>query len=377
MLVAPSEAWLEECVSSIKKKETEIRECYSEPVDLNSREFVEMMIIDGLFIIGMLMRSDLRKSYVAVADDPFDGNDWLLFMVEQDMLLLENQIPLFVLQCLYKIIFNAERVDSLNEVIHKFITKMWQRMLPTHETIPFEAHPDQCEHAEHLLDCLVVLIKPPAYTDSAGCKSSSSWKIVQILKKLNDNMPKRIRLSDEERVNHSDEYCDYFLPSATELRRAGVSIGILEIPPVLISDDTDPLLRNIIACEQLYGVCYHMTSYVNFMDFLINSADDVKLLRRRGIISNYLGCDEDVSDMFNKLCVGIVVEGSTGGCYSRHIRDINKFYQKRRHFWKATLQREYFSNPWAIISLFAAVLLIALTIISTVFTILSVIIPKS
>ncbi|KAI3869579.1 hypothetical protein MKW92_039325 [Papaver armeniacum] len=208
--------------------------------------------------------------------------------------------------------------------------------------------------------------------------------------------PKRIRLSDEERVNHSDEYCDYFLPSATELRRAGVrfskgsttqgrsildirfsSIGILEIPPVLISDDTDPLLRNIIACEQLYGVSYYMTSYVNFMDFLINSADDVKLLRRRGIISNYLGCDEDVSDMFNKLCVGIVVEGSTGGCYSRHIRDINKFYQKRRHFWKATLQREYFNNPWAIVSLFAAVLLIALTIISTVFTILSVIIPKS
>ncbi|XP_026433866.1 uncharacterized protein LOC113331370 [Papaver somniferum] len=158
MLVATSEAWLEECVSSIKKMETEVRECYSEPVDLNSREFVEMMIIDGLFIIGMLMRSDLRKSYVAVADDPFDRNDWLLFMVEQDLLLLENQVPLSVLQCLYNIIFNAERMDSLYEVIYKFITKMWQRMLPTHETIPFEAHPGQCEHAEHLLGCLVILI---------------------------------------------------------------------------------------------------------------------------------------------------------------------------------------------------------------------------
>ncbi|KAI3838160.1 hypothetical protein MKW92_016895, partial [Papaver armeniacum] len=182
--------------------------------------------------------------------------------------------------------------------------------------------------------------------------------------------------------NPSNTSTDFFLPSATELRLAGVtfkkgsaqgsfldikfsSTGILEIPPLCIYDETDPLLRNLIACEQSYGGRYYITSYVTMMDFLINSADDVKLLRRKGIISNYLGCNEDVSDMFNKLCIGIV---DGGDYYSNYISDINKFYKKRRHIWKATLKREYFKSPWATVSVLAAVLLIALTVISTIFT---------
>ncbi|KAI3901957.1 hypothetical protein MKW92_014700 [Papaver armeniacum] len=288
--------------------ETKIRQCYSEPIDLNSKEFVEMMIIDGLFLIKMLIRSTF-KSY-DIADDPLDGNDWLRIMVKQDMFLLENQIPLFY--------------SSLKSFIPSLFTKL-----------------------------------------------------------------KRTCITD----NEEREKEDFFLPSATELSLAGVRFkkgsaqgsfldiefsrrtGILEIPPLSISDDTDPSLRNLIACEQSYGgTGYYITSYVNMMDFLINSADDVKLLRKKGIICNYLGCDEDVSDMFNKLCVGILDGGTY---YSDCIRDINKFYKKRRHIWKATLKQEYFKSPWAIISVFAAVLLIALTIISTVFGILSFVIHKS
>ncbi|KAI3843119.1 hypothetical protein MKX03_035029 [Papaver bracteatum] len=357
-----TQAWfaiVEECVSSIREMETKIRKCYSEPVDLNSKEFVEMMIIDGLFIIKMLIRRYNLKSY-DIADDPLDGNDWLLVMVGQDMFLLENQIPLFVLQCLANIIFSTEELGhmSLNKVIHSFIfTGNLPHVLPTSRKILLEV--PRCEDANHLLDFFIKLFQPPAHVDSASSLDTSSH---------------------------------YFLPSATELRLAGVRFkkgsaqgsfldikfsrrtGILEIPPLHIYDDTDPLLRNLIAYEQFYGGGYYITSYVTMMDFLINSADDVKLLRKQGIISNYLGCDEDVSDMFNKLCVGIT---DGGNYYHNYISDINKFYKKRRNIWKATLKREYFKSPWTIISVLAAVLLIALTIISSIFTVLSFLIPKS
>ncbi|KAI3963911.1 hypothetical protein MKW92_014044 [Papaver armeniacum] len=353
--------------------ETKIRQCYSEPIDLNSKEFVEMMIIDGLFLIKMLIRSTF-KSY-DIADDPLDGNDWLRIMVKQDMFLLENQIPLFVLRCLANIIFCVDVEElgmSLNKVIHFFIITRFP-YFNYYRKILNEEPPSRCEDAKHLLDFLILLIQPPSHVASTS-SSSSSWKIVQILMKLKTNtVLKRTCITD----NEEREKEDFFLPSATELSLAGVSRrkGILEIPPLSISDDTDPSLRNLIACEQSYGgTGYYITSYVNMMDFLINSADDVKLLRKKGIICNYLGCDEDVSDMFNKLCVGILDGGTY---YSDCIRDINKFYKKRRHIWKATLKREYFKSPWAIISVFAAVLLIALTIISTVFGILSFVIHKS
>ncbi|KAI3960476.1 hypothetical protein MKW98_002975 [Papaver atlanticum] len=394
-----TQAWfaiVEKCASSVREMETETRKCYSEPVGLDSKEFVEMMIIDGLFIIKMLIRSTLR-SY-DIADDPLDGNDWLVMMVQQDMFLLENQIPLFVLQCLANIVFSADEFMSLNKVIHTFITTInLQLILPTNRYIPLEEHPNPCEHAKHLLDFLIILIQPPPHIDSA-----SSRKTVQVLTKLKTNTVvkftislysklKRTCITDEERENPSVT-SSHFLPSATELSLAGVGFkkgsaqgsfldikfsrrtGILEIPPLCIYDETDPLLRNLIACEQSYGGGYHITSYVSMMDFLINSADDVKLLRKQGIISNYLGCDEDVSDMFNKLCVGIILGGPY---YSKYINDINEFYKKRRNIWKATLKREYFKSPWAIVSVLAAILLIALTIISTVFGILSFVIHKS
>ncbi|KAI3843118.1 hypothetical protein MKX03_035028 [Papaver bracteatum] len=367
-----TQAWFAivgECVSSIREMETKIRKCYSEPVDLiNSEEFVEMMIIDGLFIIKMLIRSTFDRSKINkirstfesydIADDPLDDNDWLLMMVQQDMFLLENQIPLFVLQCLANIIFSAEELGrmSLNEVIHSFITTgNLQHILPTKGKILLEEPPNRCEDSNHLLDFLIKLFQPPAHVAFSLDTSSH-----------------------------------FFLPSATELSLAGVRFkkgsaqgsfldikfirrtGILEIPPLRIFDETDPLLRNLIAFEQSCGGDYYITSYVTMMDFLINSADDVRLLRKRGIISNYLGCDEDVSDMFNKLCVGI---NDGGDYYSNYISDMNKFYKKRRHIWKATLKREYFNTPWAIVSFLAAVLLIALTIISTVSGVLSI--PKS
>ncbi|XP_026428267.1 UPF0481 protein At3g47200-like [Papaver somniferum] len=393
-----TQAWfaiVDECVSSITEMETKIRDCYSEPVDLDSKEFVEMMIIDGLFIIKMLIRYSM--GIYKIADDPLLDNAWLLMMVQQDMFLLENQIPLFVLDRLAKIVLEELRHMSLTKVIHTFIiTRNFQQILPAKGMILPEDHPDPCEQAKHLLDFLNILIQPPAHIYSAS-SSSSSWKIVQVLTKLKTNAVvkftklKRTFITDEERENPSDTSIDFFLPSATELRLAGVRFkkgsaqgsfldikfsrtGILEIPPLRIFDETDPLLRNLIASEQSCGGDYYITSYVCMMDFLINSADDVKLLRKRGIISNYLGCDEDVSDMFNKLCIGII---HGGNYYQNYISDINNFYKKRRNIWKATLKREYFKSPWTIISFLAAFLLIALTIISTVFTILSFLIPKS
>ncbi|XP_026404152.1 UPF0481 protein At3g47200-like [Papaver somniferum] len=426
-----AEGWsiiLEECISSIEKMETIIRERYSEPIDLDrGREFVEMMVIDGLFIIGFLA-GPCQDKYIF--DDLLYCNDWLSIAVRHDLLLLENQIPWFVLKCLFNIILDAVLIDQPDPegtslemlVIQFFKSSSFLYMLPTEKDL-LKTHPDQCENAEHLLDFLFILHqngkKDPAIS------SPSSWKILKILLKLKDNKVvkstepvyssmklfiqtlitklqllcrKFVRVFSVGPIDENKDSYSYnsrrmeFIPSATELSRAGVKFkkgstkgsfldvnfrreeGILEIPPIYLCDGTETLFRNLIACEQLYKGSHVMSSYATLMDCLINSPDDVKVLRKQEIITSYLGCDEDVADIFNKLSVEICNDNNY---YAPYTIGINKYYKKRRHIWKAALKREYFSNPWTIVSVLAAVLLIALTITSTVFGILSFLVPKS
>ncbi|GFY82347.1 hypothetical protein Acr_02g0005870 [Actinidia rufa] len=75
-----------------------------------------------------------------------------------------------------------------------------------------------------------------------------------------------------------------------------------EIPTWSLSNSTEPFLRNLIAFEQCFpGVSCYFTSYAFLMDMLVNFAKDVEVLQKAGIIENYLGADQDASDLFNKL----------------------------------------------------------------------------
>ncbi|CAK9185385.1 unnamed protein product [Ilex paraguariensis] len=59
--------------------------------------------------------------------------------------------------------------------------------------------------------------------------------------------------------------------------------GIMRIPPMFIDDDTKQLLRNLIAYEQYNhrNEWAYVTSYVKFLNCLIMSPNDVKILRQK------------------------------------------------------------------------------------------------
>ncbi|XVF61239.1 hypothetical protein PTKIN_Ptkin08bG0114100 [Pterospermum kingtungense] len=79
--------------------------------------------------------------------------------------------------------------------------------------------------------------------------------------------------------------------------------GILRIPRLLIHDGTKSLFLNLIAFEKCHLDCSNdITSYVIFMDNLINSHEDVGYLHYFGIIEHWLGSDAEVADLFNRLC---------------------------------------------------------------------------
>ncbi|KAE9466847.1 hypothetical protein C3L33_01264, partial [Rhododendron williamsianum] len=103
-----------------------------------------------------------------------------------------------------------------------------------------------------------------------------------------------------------------------------------------------------------------ITSYVIFMDNLINSPADVAYLHYHGIIEHWLGSDAEVADLFNRLCEEVVFD-INDSYLSRLSEEVNRYYDHRWNAWRASLKHNYFNNPWAIISLVAAVVLLLLT----------------
>ncbi|CAN1844181.1 UPF0481 protein At3g47200 [Linum perenne] len=175
-----------------------------------------------------------------------------------------------------------------------------------------------------------------------------------------------------------------FIHCAAALKEAGIEFekdetrslfdlefknGVFRIPPLRVHDSTDSLFRNFIAFEQCFQESsQYITSYVLLMDRLIDTAKDVEVLERRRIIANDLGGREDVAAMFNNICKQIVLRDFyfAGVC-----EQVNEYYHRRWNRYKASLKRDYCTNPWTIISLFAGFVLITLTAVQTVYSVLA------
>ncbi|KAL7178872.1 hypothetical protein ACSBR1_042267 [Camellia fascicularis] len=153
--------------------------------------------------------------------------------------------------------------------------------------------------------------------------------------------------------------------------------GKLLIPPtVLIHDLTKSIFLNLMAFEQCYPHCdSYITSYISFMDELIDSPKDVEHLHEKRIIAHQFGSEEDVATLFNNLRKEIVFD--TSDYYLLDVsQKLNKHYQQKWRTWKAIFKHEYLKDPWKIISLVAASFLILLTLAQTAYTIISYHVPK-
>ncbi|XVF65079.1 hypothetical protein PTKIN_Ptkin09bG0217900 [Pterospermum kingtungense] len=331
-------------VMLMRKLENRTRKCYAEPIDLDTNDFVEMMLLDCCFLI-QLVRKFARTTLI---DDPVFKIGGFHAILCRDMLLVENQLPFFVLWELFQMIENP------NDDIFIYITiNFFGVILP-----------------------------------GKGCIRDSLKSITEVkhlLGLINDCWhPSAVEMKAYRKKTKKIEWS--FMHCATELQEAGIRFrkvggnsifdikfenGTLKIPTLEIDDHTECFLRNLIAFEQFFPgrSLNHVTDYMNFMDCLINSTKDVELLRQRGIINNWLGNDEVIATMFNRL--GDSVSISRYSFYSEVFNDVNFYCSKSWNKWLANLKRNYFNGPWALLSILAAVVLLLLTMVQTVFSVLS------
>ncbi|KAK8625440.1 hypothetical protein V6N13_090312 [Hibiscus sabdariffa] len=347
-------------VRSMQSLEEQVRECYEEPSGLDSKEFVEMMVYDGSFIVQLILGYD---------DEDLFKERGLLSEIENDLLLLENQLPFFVLSELYRIIVPEE--EDVQQLAHHVLEyfkncplfHLFDNLLPDKDI-------------KHLLHLLHSCHHPSA----SGIKQRQDFKVKAASEPTSQRKMK-------------------FIGNATELHDAGINFfgatlekmkdlkqgietefdiiftkdtEVLMIPTLSVDDWTERLFRNYIAYEQFIpsGEPLYFCNYVLFLDYLINTSKDVQLLRTSGIIDNWLGDDEAVAQMFNRL-LEFVCWSEDDFYYTEIFGRVNFHCQRRWNRRKALLKKKYFNSPWSHISFFAATVLLLLTIVQTIFSVLS------
>ncbi|KAJ8764450.1 hypothetical protein K2173_006190 [Erythroxylum novogranatense] len=346
-------------LDSVREVEERARSCYEGPIPLSSNEFVEMMVLDGCFVLELFRAVDEgfeKLSYPT--NDPIFGRLGSMSSILGDIIMLENQLPLFILDRLLKLQLGCHFQKDVAELVATIFDAL---MHPTFlGQKAFEPPIDAGLH------CLEIL-----------------WRIL-LGRSKPDPLSQNSDVADKGR--HQVIYC------ATELKDSGIKFkegkadrfwdikfenGVLWIPRLEIDDGTKSFFLNLITFEQChFGFDNYITSYVFFMDNLINSPMDVAHLHSCGIIEHWLGSDSEVADLFNRLGHEVVLD-IDNNYLSQLSADVNNYHNRRWNTWKATLKHRYFNNPWAIISVIAAVVLLLLTFTQTFFGVYAYYRPSS
>ncbi|KAF3559988.1 hypothetical protein F2Q69_00014720 [Brassica cretica] len=322
------ETTIDELRRMIKEEEETIRASYQESTAwIQSPEFVEMVLHDSVFIIEFILRF---SGVVDKNGDPLLAGLSLGITVYYDLILLENQLPFFILEKLF----------------NPIVTRIWPHLTFRDLIIIFFGFQGKIRRSS----------KFKHFTDLIRCVR------VETLPNLDVWKSKSKPIEHMYNADKLDSGGVKFKAVADELSLCvSFKNGCLKIPCLTVDDSLEMKLRNIMALEQChYPNNARVCSYALFLDYLIDTDKDVDLLLEKGILKSWIRQPAKVAQMVNKLVTGIV---DTGSYYHDIAGEVNKYYRNPVNRSKAILKRVYFGNPWTGTATIAATFLLVMTLI--------------
>ncbi|XP_022717076.1 UPF0481 protein At3g47200-like [Durio zibethinus] len=368
------------CVQYMMTLERCTRRCYSEDLSMSSLDFVEMMLVDACFILEVLRHFGRSEES---EDGFFPIEPWKIPILVLDLLMLENQIPFFVLEKLFDLSESGEGTATLS------VTTMALNFigLAFPGSMDFSCKSNHLE-ANHLLDLFLESIRPlnrSTISNSLHLKTMVIPKSVRsFLKKINPKnqaglskigqdilleTPATVPKPKESESSISmgvkpEQQCDpappvHLMRSAMELRSSGIKFrrrranrftdinfknGVLEIPPVIINDLFLAMLINCMALEHCSAQrSKDLTAYVSFMSSLVTHSTDAELLSSNGIISRFSYDDKTVAESFHSLAVETFNLDIQDSYLSKTLKETERYYT----IWKGNMRwwrcfRRYF-----------------------------------
>jgi hypothetical protein len=245
-------------LDAVKEVEERARNCYEGSITLSSNEFVEMMVLDGCFMLELFRgAAEGFKQLGYPRNDPIFAMRGSMHSIQRDMIMLENQLPLFLLDQLLGIqLGNPDQKG----VVAKLTLQFFDPLMPTDE-------PLTKSDMNKLESSLGYATTFDPLSDQGGLHCLDVFR--RSLLRRGPQPEPRIwikRWSHGNRV--ADKRRQQLIHCVTELREAGIKFkkrktdrfwdikfknGILKIPRLLIHDGTKSLFQNLISFEQCHS----------------------------------------------------------------------------------------------------------------------------
>jgi len=343
-----------------KDREVEILDCSEDDSSKRCEDqkvFWKMILWDAVFIFELFLKNrefkedkksqgkkdkdksqgkkDTEKYQEKYKYDYIIAKPWLRSAVQRDLILLENQLPFWIL-------------DDLYGIVSKYIITGCSCLPKTDCCCPCITFPElTCTFFKKYNKNKTSPKKPLHFTDMVR-----SFFLPKDLdtKDPNPKDPRSPPIKKLYRATRLHQAGMKFKPKPDEhtikswKEDDSIKKGELHFPTLVIDDQTDCIFRNLMALEQChYPYEAFICDYVKFLDFLVDTEEDADLLIKSKVIVNRLGESDDVAKLINKLCQGIAEVSS---CYNRLAEALNEYYDSCYNKSKAFLRRQYFKNVW-------------------------------
>ncbi|KAA0058728.1 putative UPF0481 protein [Cucumis melo var. makuwa] len=441
-------------VEKLTKHEQKTRACYHKYLNFNSETFAWMMAVDASFLLEVLRVYTREETSISSVSSKlsylvdYEGRKSAHNAILRDIVMLENQIPLFVLRMMLELQFSA--VEPADQLLLSMLLGLYEDLSPfkvMEDLVELQVSVSECFH---LLDFLYRMITPklvdtletmeddqnqqePAIeivesTFKHPCSPLSSLgsEIWKILSKLNEgpvhffkrivgsrplqvifklpwtivsNIPGigtlmkpleyifSLRKVEEEKdpekggSSRKDGKTklplleEITIPSVSELTKSGVRFlpinggvsaiafdskaVIFNLPIIKLDVNSEVVLRNLVAYEasKSSGPLV-FTRFIELMNGIIDSEEDVKLLKEKGIILNHLKSDAEVAEVWNGMSKSIKL--TKVPFLDKVIEDVNKHYSSRWKVKAAKFVEKYVFGSWPLLALLATILLLAM-----------------
>lgn len=289
---------LDTIFNAMEDLETEARSCYRDGVNLSRDEFIELMVIDGCFIVQLLreLGRDFGMNHVSKY-----MSKSMIPILRRDLIMLENQLPFSVISKLFDL--TSRETTSSSPSLQQLFFQFLNPVKPGIASYNNNASLEGIEEGKHFLDLLRSRI-----------------------------LPKNMARGKEEEMIHSLsrlQHCGVIVEVSKNSRPLDITSQgrILRIPPLYIDDCKGTLFRNLMAYEHCHRSCEpDVINFIFFINGLISSAEDLNILRAKGILRRSLGYNEEVAEVLNKLCKE-VPRGAESSYLYKVVRGMNEYQE--------------------------------------------------
>ncbi|GMY30897.1 putative UPF0481 protein At3g02645 [Fagus crenata] len=368
-----------EFVRELRRVVPSVRECYPRHLDAHDFHISYIMAIDGLFLLVLLLHDyGIRNESNDGILQNIDTSDILGGLVKnegtregilRDTMMLENQIPMLVLDYISRTKLTYAIVGgSIENLLPQMLLGYCKALSPLDVLEDYPAS-IALKHA-HLLEFLYHLImlteppKPPQEDFDAeqeyggrpggppeeeydGGVSVNVMMALPDLLSLAELLKGLVELPWSKLFNPSDKAPvekEILIPTASKLCSVGVQFVrtnhvtatefevegdpvSFKLPFIKLNANTEVIIRNLVAYEQiskLESESLVLTRFFEMMNGIIETEEDVKVLKYHGILRIESMKDDEVVKIFSGMSKSVRLANPPN--IDKAIEEANKYY---------------------------------------------------